>query len=108
MLDASVIENLPESLAQSGLFAKKIVEEGAKVVAISRTLSKELEQLVQSHPVKHLAIDVNTARDTNELSSKLIRAFGRIDILINNVGAIDERRGQGFLATPSEEWEQQH
>ncbi|MDT3428893.1 NAD(P)-dependent dehydrogenase (short-subunit alcohol dehydrogenase family) [Paenibacillus forsythiae] len=85
---------------------QRFVQEGAKVIAISRSLTAELEQLVHNHPVKHLAIDVNTARDTNELSRKLIEAFGRINILVNNVGAIDERRGQGFLATPSEEWEQ--
>ncbi|QWU17877.1 NAD(P)-dependent dehydrogenase, short-chain alcohol dehydrogenase family [Paenibacillus sophorae] len=85
---------------------KRFAEEGAKVIAISRSLTEELDLLIQNHQVKHLAIDVNTARDTDELSQKLVEAFGRIDILINNVGAIDQRRGQGFLATPSEEWEQ--
>ncbi|MGO4271597.1 SDR family NAD(P)-dependent oxidoreductase [Paenibacillus sp. TAF58] len=85
---------------------RKFVEEGAKVVAISRSMTDELAQLIENYSVKHISIDVNTARNTDELSQKLSGAFGSIDILVNNVGGVDERRGQGFLATSSEEWEQ--
>lgn len=85
---------------------KAFVEEGAKVVAVSRTLTDELANLVEKNSVRHLPIDVNLERNTKEISDKLVAAFGKIDILVNNVGAIDKRRGQGFLATPNEEWEQ--
>lgn len=85
---------------------RKFIEEGARVVAVSRTLTEELADLVEKKTVKHLPIDVNGERDIAQLSQKLVGAFGTIDILINNVGAIDKRRGQGFLATPNEEWEQ--
>ncbi|WP_274655215.1 SDR family NAD(P)-dependent oxidoreductase [Paenibacillus humicola] len=87
---------------------KKFVEEGANVIAISRTVTNELAQLIESNAdaVKYFAIDLNEERDTQQLSDLLGSAFGRIDILVNNVGAIDERRGQGFLATSIEEWEQ--
>lgn len=85
---------------------RKFVEEGAWVVAVSRTLTEELADLVENQSVKHLPIDVSMERNTVELSEKLGGVFGRVDILINSVGAVDKRRGEGFLATPNEEWEQ--
>ncbi|MET3548299.1 NAD(P)-dependent dehydrogenase (short-subunit alcohol dehydrogenase family) [Paenibacillus favisporus] len=85
---------------------RKFVEEGASVVAVSRTLTEELADLVENKSVKHLPIDVSMERNTVELSEKLGGVFGRVDILINSIGAVDKRRGEGFLATPNEEWEQ--
>ncbi|MEN1987653.1 SDR family NAD(P)-dependent oxidoreductase [Paenibacillus hubeiensis] len=56
---------------------RKFIEEGASVVAVSRTLTEELADLVEHKSVKHLPIDVNMERNTVELS-----------ILNNNEGAI--------------------
>ncbi|MBA2939624.1 SDR family oxidoreductase [Paenibacillus sp. CGMCC 1.16610] len=85
---------------------KRFVEEGAKVVAVSRTLSEELTQLANKYDVVHVPMDVASTKDVDIISSKLISPFGRIDILVNNAGAIDSRKGIGFINTTNEDWEE--
>ncbi|SDW10108.1 SDR family NAD(P)-dependent oxidoreductase [Paenibacillus sp. CF384] len=86
--------------------AEQFLNEGAKVVAVSRSLSAELKQLMATNKVIHVPMDVAAAKDVKEISSKLIEPFGRIDILVNNAGAIDTRKGIGFMNTTNEDWEE--
>jgi len=80
--------------------AKMLVEEGAYVVAASRTVDT-LEGLERVTPV---AIDLIAPDAPGLLIQKAVDAHGRVDILVNNVGAV-RLRLEGFLGTSDEEFE---
>jgi NAD(P)-dependent dehydrogenase (short-subunit alcohol dehydrogenase family) len=80
-----------------------LVAEGALVVAGSRSLSPALAALVDGGQVRHVAVDLSTAAGPGELVAAA-EADGRIDVLVNNVGAVTPRL-DGFLAVTDEQWE---
>jgi NAD(P)-dependent dehydrogenase (short-subunit alcohol dehydrogenase family) len=79
---------------------KMLVEEGASVVAASRT-TETLEGLDRVTPV---AIDLLAPDAPGRLIEQAVDAHGRLDILVNNVGAV-RLRLDGFLGTSDEEFE---
>jgi NAD(P)-dependent dehydrogenase (short-subunit alcohol dehydrogenase family) len=79
---------------------KMLVEEGAHVVAASRT-TDTLEGLDRVTPV---AIDLLAPDAPGRLIEQAVDAHGRLDILVNNVGAV-RLRLEGFLGTSDEEFE---
>jgi NAD(P)-dependent dehydrogenase (short-subunit alcohol dehydrogenase family) len=79
---------------------KMLVDEGAYVVAASRTVDT-LEGLERVTPV---AIDLIAPDAPGRLIQEAVDAHGRVDILINNVGAV-RLRLEGFLGTSDEEFE---
>jgi NAD(P)-dependent dehydrogenase (short-subunit alcohol dehydrogenase family) len=79
---------------------KMLVEEGAHVVAASRT-TDTLEGLDRVTPV---AIDLLAPDAPGRLIEQAVDAHGRLDILVNNVGAV-RLRLDGFLGTSDEEFE---
>ncbi|WP_406279235.1 oxidoreductase [Embleya sp. NBC_00896] len=62
-------------------------EEGARVVAGSRTVSGELAALRDEFDVIPVAVDLSHPDGPAELVQAAIDAHGGVDILINNVGA---------------------
>ena len=83
-----------------GLAATKaLAEEGALVVAGSRT-TETLDDLDGVTPV---AIDLMAPDGPAELVQRAIDAHGRIDVLVNNLGAA-KLRLDGFLGTTDEDF----
>jgi NAD(P)-dependent dehydrogenase (short-subunit alcohol dehydrogenase family) len=79
---------------------RALVAEGAHVVAGAReTTGLELIEVVS--PV---AVDLAEPEGPARLVDRAVRDHGRVDVLVNNVGAVRLRLG-GFLETSDEEFE---
>ncbi len=75
--------------------------EGVHVVAGARHSSPELDVLVETGKATVVIVDLSE----NGGPADLVRAAGdRIDILVNNVGAVQPRL-EGFLAVTDTQWE---
>jgi NAD(P)-dependent dehydrogenase (short-subunit alcohol dehydrogenase family) len=81
---------------------RALVDEGARVVAGSREISKELGALVETGRVRALALDLATADGPAELVAAAAD-LGGPDVLVNNVGAVAPRLN-GFLEVTDEQW----
>src|SRR5512135_1113342 len=71
-------------------FCVALAKEGAKIMAVdiadvSDTV-KEVESL--GGTAKGLRVDVSSEKDTQKMAEETIRAFGKIDILVNNAAII--------------------
>jgi len=82
-----------------------LVEEGARVVAASRTETPELEAL--GSDVVHVPVDFMDPSAPGEVVARAVEEFGGLDILVNNVGGpppgVHMPRASFFDAT-DEEW----
>jgi NAD(P)-dependent dehydrogenase (short-subunit alcohol dehydrogenase family) len=78
---------------------RTFVDEGVHVMAGARRLSDELAGLVEAGGATFVPVDLATADQL--LAAALAR--GRVDILVNNVGAVGTRL-DGFLAVTDEQW----
>jgi NAD(P)-dependent dehydrogenase (short-subunit alcohol dehydrogenase family) len=77
-----------------------LVRDGFAVVAGSRTSSARLDALVEAGSVRFAAVDLAQP----EGALRLAEAAGdRVDVLVNNVGAVHPRT-EGFLAIDDEAW----
>lgn len=81
---------------------RALTSEGAHVVAGARTSSAELDALVGTGTAESVAVDLSTPSGPADLAAAAL-AHGKIDILINNVGAAHPRLG-GFLTITDEDW----
>jgi NAD(P)-dependent dehydrogenase (short-subunit alcohol dehydrogenase family) len=81
--------------------AQAAVAEGARVVAVSRTLTEELESLAGEQLV-HVAADLTDPGAATEAVARAAEAFGGLDILVNNVGAA--AFSGSFLAIDDDAW----
>ena len=79
---------------------KALVAEGAIVVAGARNVAA-LEGLERVTPV---VVDLATAQGPGQLVARAIEQHGRLDVLVNNMGAV-RLRTDGFLAISDEEFE---
>ena len=77
-----------------------LVQEGAYVVAGARD-TKSLEGLDRVTPV---AVDLTSPEGPAQLVQTAIAKHGRIDVLVNNVGAVRPRL-DGFLATSDDDFQ---
>jgi len=78
---------------------RALQNEGALVVAGARS-TKSLEGLAG---VTGVAVDLSTAEGPAQLVSRAVELHGKVDVLINNVGAV-RLRLEGFLGTSDEEF----
>lgn len=83
---------------------EQLAKSGASVVASTRSSSAELEGLSRSHPVHIVKANAVTDKDAAFVVNEAIRRFGRIDMLVNNIGASEPRPGVGFQAITDREW----
>ncbi|MFE2870319.1 SDR family NAD(P)-dependent oxidoreductase [Embleya sp. NPDC059259] len=83
---------------------RALVDEGARVVAGSREVTAELEQLTADGRVVAVAVDLAEPAGPAELIASATAAFGGLDILVNNVGAVRPRTG-GFLTVTDDDWD---
>jgi NAD(P)-dependent dehydrogenase (short-subunit alcohol dehydrogenase family) len=80
-----------------------LVAEGVHVVAGARDPGPDLDVLAQAGKVHTLAVDLGTADGPGRLAELALTELGRIDILVNNVGAVTPRPN-GFLLVTDDEW----
>ena len=83
--------------------ARAFAEEGAKVVAGSRTASEGLKGLAGRYPLVHVAVDLGTPEGPEKLVGRAVQEFGGVDVLVNNVGVFEPRTA-GFAAITDEDW----
>jgi NAD(P)-dependent dehydrogenase (short-subunit alcohol dehydrogenase family) len=79
-----------------------LVSEGVTVVAGARASSPELDGLAATGPVEFVRVDLSEP----DAAAHLVDAaagIGRLDILVNNVGAATPRL-DGFAAVTDEQW----
>ncbi len=89
--------------------ARALVDEGARVTICARTrdklaaAAKELGVAAGSHErVLAVAADVSTPEGAERVVSETVSRFGRVDILVNNVG---KAGGTDIADTTDEEWQ---
>jgi NAD(P)-dependent dehydrogenase (short-subunit alcohol dehydrogenase family) len=80
--------------------ARALAAEGAQVVAGARTIGG-LDKLENVTPV---TLDLSQPDAPGRLVDSAVQAHGRIDVLVNNLGAVHLRLG-GFLETSDEDFE---
>jgi NAD(P)-dependent dehydrogenase (short-subunit alcohol dehydrogenase family) len=80
-----------------------LVSEGVDVVAGARGPTAELSRLQERGRVRPVYVDLTTPDGPAELVAAAVSEFGRLDLLVNNVGAVQPRTG-GFLSVTDEEW----
>ena len=78
---------------------KALADEGAQVVAGSRSTGS----LDGIKGVTAVAVDLSSAAGPAQLVQHAIEAHGRVDVLVNNVGAV-RMRTEGFLGTSDEDF----
>lgn len=79
---------------------RALAEEGAQVVAAARSVAN-LEKLERVTPV---AVDLSSAQGPQELIDRALQKHGRVDVLVNNMGAV-KLRLDGFLALTDQDFE---
>jgi NAD(P)-dependent dehydrogenase (short-subunit alcohol dehydrogenase family) len=77
-----------------------LLAEGARVVAGARTV----EGLAKLEGVTAVALDLSAPEGPGKLVQSALEAHGRVDVLVNNVGAV-RMRLEGFLGTSDAEFE---
>src|SRR5580700_5747039 len=82
--------------------ARGLTNEGARVVAGARKSSPELDALVAVGVARFVPGDLSSPSGPVDLAAAALD-HGRIDILVNNVGAARPRLG-GFLSITDEDW----
>ena len=86
--------------------ALSLANEGCKIAICART-SDTLSQVVEDmkdkgHEVIGVEADMTTPEGANEFYSKSVATFGKVDIVVNNVGGT--KGGRDFDSTTDEDW----
>jgi 3-oxoacyl-[acyl-carrier protein] reductase len=91
------------------IFCLAMAEEGAKIVSAD-ILEKDSQQTAQEIKNKggsavSLKVDVTSEKDTSAMAEEAVKAFGRIDILVNNAALYYGIGRRPFYEISSEEWD---
>ena len=91
------------------IFCLAMAEEGAKIVSVD-ILEKDSLETAQEIKKKggsaiSLKVDVTSEKDTATMAEETIKAFGRIDILVNNAALYFGIGRRSFYEVSSEEWD---
>jgi len=78
--------------------ADRLVKAGATVIITARNAPKEEDSGMQ-----FISADLSTAQDAQKVTSEVLSTHGRLDILVNNLGASTTPAG-GFAALNDEDW----
>ena len=84
--------------------ATALAQEGATVVAANRALSEELTDLTARFTLLPVVADLASPEGPRHVVDQAVGHFGRLDILVNNVGAFTFHPG-GFLSIGDDDWE---
>jgi NAD(P)-dependent dehydrogenase (short-subunit alcohol dehydrogenase family) len=81
-----------------------LADEGVSVAAGAREGSDDLSQLAARAPVQPVLADLATPDGPARLVQEAVSAFGGLDVLVNNVGAVRPHL-DGFLSFSDDDWE---
>src|SRR5215203_5563716 len=82
---------------------RALVGEGVSVLAAARDLTEDLSQLTTQGRVHPVRVDLGTPDGPARLIDETVVAYGGLDVLVNNVGALRPRTG-GFLSLTDDDW----
>jgi NAD(P)-dependent dehydrogenase (short-subunit alcohol dehydrogenase family) len=83
---------------------RTLAAEGASVIAVSKSGSAELKELEETGRVHAVAADLTDPQTPAAIVEAARTTFGRVDVLVNNVGAVRPRVG-GFASVTDDDWE---
>lgn len=79
--------------------AKRLKDAGATVIITARNKPEENDEHLH-----FIAADLSQSEEIDRIVPEILKKFGRLDILINNLGA-SETPGGGFAVLTAEDWE---
>jgi NAD(P)-dependent dehydrogenase (short-subunit alcohol dehydrogenase family) len=85
---------------------KALTESGAKVTASARQITEALTDLAANCDVHPVVANAGTQEGAELVIKETVKRYGRLDILINNIGATDTRAGEGFLQLSDTDWDE--
>jgi NAD(P)-dependent dehydrogenase (short-subunit alcohol dehydrogenase family) len=80
--------------------AERLLAAGADVMITARNQPENIEESIH-----FISADLSTAKGTQKVVDEVIARFGKLDILINNLGG-SETPGGGFSAQTDQHWEE--
>jgi NAD(P)-dependent dehydrogenase (short-subunit alcohol dehydrogenase family) len=83
---------------------RALCAEGVRVAAGALKGSDELSDLAGSHDVAVVLGDLTTSTGCQALVDEAVARFGRVDVLVNNVGGVRPRT-EGFPAVTDDDWQ---
>lgn len=91
-------------------FAIRLAEEGARIMAVTRKDMNNLKETVSriediGGNAAMFQADVSREADMVAMAAETVRAFGRIDILVNNAAVYDGIKRKPFYEITSDEWD---
>lgn len=79
--------------------AERLLNAGATVIITARNTPKQTNDNLH-----FIAADLSQSTGTQKVLSEVLQKFGRLDILVNNLGGSDTKGG-GFSVLSDEDWE---
>lgn len=88
-------------------YCRKLAEEGAAVVIADILDGEPIAKEIRAAGGKALAltVDVSKEEDTNRMVAETVKAYGRIDILVNNAAIFINIQRHPFYEITAEEWD---
>src|ERR1051325_8729623 len=88
-------------------YCRKLAEEGAAVVVADILDGESVATEIGSRGGKALAlrVDVSKEEDTARMAAEAVKAFGRIDILVNNAAIFINIQRHPFYEITADEWD---
>ena len=92
------------------VYARRLAEEGAKIVACDVIDCEETAAIVRSKgaEVLPLHVDVTDEAQTQDMARRAVEEFGRIDGLVNNAALFQDLRAdanEGFMDIDMDRWD---
>jgi NAD(P)-dependent dehydrogenase (short-subunit alcohol dehydrogenase family) len=78
--------------------AERLLSAGATVITIARNPPEE-----ENTDLHFISADLSTSQGTQKVVEEVVQKFGKLDILINNLGG-SETKGGGFAVLTDEDW----
>jgi len=90
------------------VYARRLAQEGAAVAIADILESNSVVREITAAGGKAIAlkVDVSNEEDTARMAEEAVKAFGRIDILINNAAIFINIQRQPFYEISAAEWDQ--
>ena len=88
-------------------YCRKLAEEGAALVIADVLDGEPVANEIRGKGANALAlkVDVSNEEDTNRMAAETVKAFGRIDILVNNAAIFINIQRHPFYEITAEEWD---
>jgi len=88
-------------------YVRRLAQEGAAVVIADIRHGGVLADEIRASGGKAIALEIDVAseHDTERMAAEAVKAFGRIDILVNNAAVFIDLRRCPFYEISAEEWD---